>query len=341
MKVLITNIWLVDWGGTEVYVRDLAIALHRLGIQVEVYSPELGTVSKEIAGAGIHVTDSIGSLKNVPDIIHAHHTKPTLAVLSAFPGVPAIYMIHARNYPEDTPPKHDQIIRYLASDYNTLDQLLSEEGIPYDHAEVFLNWVDTERFPLREQWSEKPLKALVFSNYATTDNHLKFIQEACASAGLELDSLGRGVGNPIGNPESILSNYDIVFAKAKAAIEAMATGAMVIPCDFRGLGEGVNVRNFSYFRKYNFGMKILNRPIESKLLLQEIKKYDLTEIKMVAARIRKEATLSAYVTRIVLLYRRSIVRFHKGHRIYGPDGELLPLSLSERAFRWLRRPFIS
>ena len=341
MKVLITNIWLVDWGGTEVYVRDLAVALHLQGIQVEVYSPELGTVSKEIAVAGINVTDSIESLKNVPDIIHAHHTKPALEVLSAFPGVPAIYMIHARNYPEDTPPKHNQIIRYLASDYNTLDQLLTEEGIPYDHAEVFLNWVDTDRFSLKEQWLEKPLKALVFSNYATMDNHLRFIQEACELTGLELDSVGRGVRNSMGNPESILRNYDIVFAKAKAAIEAMATGAMVIPCDFRGLGEGVNTRNFSYFRKYNFGMKILNRPIESKLLVQEIKKYDLREIKKVAARIRKEAALSTYVNRIVLLYRRSITRFHNGHRIYGPNGELLPLSLSEKAFRWLRGPFIT
>ena len=337
MKVLITNIWLVDWGGTEVYVRDLAIALHRRGVQVEVYSPELGTVAEEITVAGIHVTNSIAGLQNVPDIIHAHHTRPALEVLSAFPGTPAIYMIHARNSPEDRPPKHNQVIRYLASDYNTLDQLLKEEGIPEDQTEVFLNWVDTERFSLRKHWSEKPLKALVFSNYATRDNHLKFIREACDSVGLELDCRGRGIGNPVGNPETILEEYDIVFAKAKAAIEAMATGAMVIPCDFRGLGEGVNSRNFSHFRKFNFGMRILNRPIEPQLLVQEINKYDLAEIRKVAIRIRKEAALSVYVDRIVLLYAKSIKRFHKGDRIYSTDGELLlPSSFYQRALRWLR-----
>ncbi len=337
MKVLITNIWLVDWGGTEVYVRDLAIALHRLGIQVEVYSPELGLVAGEISNAGIHVTDSITDLQNVPDIIHAHHTKPALDVLSAFPGVPVIYMIHARNYPEDTPPKHCQIIQYLASDYNTLDQLLTVEKIPVDHTEVFLNWVDTEKFSLKERWSPKPLRALVFSNYATKENHLKLIQEACESTGLELDCRGRGIGNPVGKPETILEDYDIVFAKAKAAIEAMATGAMVIPCDFRGLGEGVNSRNFSHFRKYNFGMRILNKPIEPQLLIQEINKYDLAEIKKVAARIRKEAALSTYVDRIVLLYQRNIKRFHKGYRIYSPDeGWLRPTSLAGRVLRWMR-----
>ena len=159
MRVLITNIWLVDWGGTEVYVRDLAIALQHKGIEVEVYSPELGSVAEEIRRVGIHVADSIAGLRQVPDIIHAHHTVPALEVLSAFPKAPAIYVLHARNYPEDIPPKHPRILRYLAVDYNTLEQLLVEERIPEQHTEVVLNWVDTERFVLRDSWPEKPAKA--------------------------------------------------------------------------------------------------------------------------------------------------------------------------------------
>jgi glycosyltransferase involved in cell wall biosynthesis len=236
MKVLITNIWLVDRGGTEVYTRDLAIALYKRGVRVEVYSPELGAVAEEIRQAGIHITDSISALRNSPDIIHAHHTKPTLEVLRAFPDTPAVYLIHDRVYPGDSPPHHRQIIKYMASDYNTLERLL-EEGIPEQHTGVMLNWVDTKKFALRKHWSEKPRKALVFSNYATRDNHLGIIQQACDLAGLELDCIGRGVGNAVDKPENFLGSYDIVFAKAKAAIEALATGAMVIPCDFRGLGE--------------------------------------------------------------------------------------------------------
>jgi hypothetical protein len=338
MRVLITNIWLVDWGGTEVYVRDLALALQRRGVQVEVYSPELGLVAEEIRLAGIPVSDSIAGLQQAPDIIHAHHTQPALDVLAAFPDVPAIYVLHARNYPEDTPPKHSRILRYLAVDHNTLEQLLTEEKIPERYTEVYLNWVDTERFTLRESWPEKPAKALVFSNYATKDNHFRVIQEACEMAGLELDCRGRGVGDAIGNPENILGNYDIVFAKAKAAIEALATGAMVIPCDFRGLGEAVSSRNFAHIRKYNFGMKILNRPIETQLLAEEIKKYDPAEIKKAAVRIRKEAALDSYVDRILSLYGRTIRQYDAGYRIYDGDGQLLPsLPLSGRAIRWLRK----
>jgi len=336
MRVLITNIWLVDWGGTEVYVRDLAIALHRRGIEVEVYSPELGLVAEEICRAGISVTDSLAGLEWVPDIIHAHHTKPALDVLAAFPGVPAIYVLHARNSPEDTPPKHSRILRYLAVDHNTLEQLLTEEGIPERHTEVALNWVDTERFAIRDSWRERPVNALVFSNYATKENHFRFIEEACAIAGITLDCRGRGIGDPIGDPESILRGYDIVFAKAKAAIEALATGAMVIPCDFKGLGEAVNPRNFAFQRKYNFGMRTLNKPIETQLLVEEMKKYDPRAIKAVAIRIRKEAALDSYVDHILLLYRETIKRYAAGHRIYKEDGQLISSTFSERFLRWLR-----
>ena len=37
--------------------------------------------------------------------------------------------------------------------------------------------------------------------------------------------------------------YDIVFAKARAAIEAMAVGAAVIVCDFDGVGPMVSTEN--------------------------------------------------------------------------------------------------
>lgn len=339
MRVLITNIWLVDWGGTEVYVRDLAIALHQRGIQVEVYSPELGAVAGEIRDAGIHVAGSITELQGVPDIIHAHHTQPALDVLTAFPDTPAIYVLHARNCAVDIPPKHTRILRYLASDYNTLEQLLTEENIPERHTEVFLNWVDTDRFRLRKRWADKPAKALVFSNYATKDNYFLHIQEACRIAGLPLDCKGRGVGDPVGKPENILGDYDIVFGKAKAAIEALATGAMVIPCDFRGLGEAVDSHNFAHIRKYNFGMKILNRPIEARLLVEEIRKYNPVEIKKAAVRIRKEASLSSYVDHILLCYQRTIQHYHDGRLIYDEDaGQFFPRAgFYKRATRWLHQ----
>ena len=40
----------------------------------------------------------------------------------------------------------------------------------------------------------------------------------------------------VDRPEAILGDYDLVFAKARAAMEAMATGCAVILCDRVGAG---------------------------------------------------------------------------------------------------------
>jgi hypothetical protein len=97
---------------------------------------------------------------------------------------------------------------------------------------------------------------LIFSNYASYNESYNTIKEACKRKGIELDILGRGVGKAVKSPEQILPDYDIVFAKAKAAMEALATGAAVILCGYDKLGEMVSIENFDHFRKFNF--KILN-----------------------------------------------------------------------------------
>ena len=42
----------------------------------------------------------------------------------------------------------------------------------------------------------------------------------------------------LARPEEALGSYDIVFAKARAAAEAVATGTAVVLCDVAGAGPG-------------------------------------------------------------------------------------------------------
>jgi len=311
MNVLITNIWLANHGGTEVGVRDLAIALHKRGIHVEVYSPELGAVAEEIRNAGILIVDSTEDLIMKPDLIHAQHFMPAMDAMIRFPDVPAVYFLHDRTHPADTPPKYSQIVKYMAVDYNCLDRLIIDNSIDEKLTGVIYNWVDTDRFRLRSFISEKPARALVFSNYATKDNYFKILKEACSKLDLELEGIGVGFGNSLRDPENILHNYDIVFAKAKAAMESLATGAGVILCDTRGLGEFVGPGNYNHFRKFNFGMKTLTRPIDVDLVMKEILKYDPDEILAAAKLIRKDASFSVYVDEIQKIYHAAIIDYQQ------------------------------
>jgi glycosyltransferase involved in cell wall biosynthesis len=311
LNILITNIWLSNHGGTEVGVRDLAVAFHKRGIHVEVYSPELGVVADEIRDAGIHITDSVENLVLKPDVIHAQHFIPSMDAMIRFPDVPAVYFLHDRMHPADTPPKYHQVVKYMAVDYNCLDRLIADNGIDEKLTGVIYNWVDTDRFALRPSIAKKPVKALVFSNYATEENYYKILSEACSKLNIELDGIGFGFGNPIKDPENILHNYDIVFAKAKAAMEAMATGAGVILCDTRGLGEFVSRENFDHFRKFNFGMKTLTRLIDVDLVIEEIGKYNPAGILEAARLIRNQASFSVYVDEILKLYQAIIQEYQQ------------------------------
>lgn len=306
MNILITNIILKNHSGTEVYVRDLAIALKQRGVHVEVYSPKKGEIAQQITATGINVVDNIYKLKLKPDLIHAHHYIPTLEAVSKFPEVPVIYFQHDRTHIIDAPPKYNRIVKYVAVDYNCLDRLLIDQNIAPEKTDVLLNWVDTFRFFPKPISSTKPRKALVFSNYARNDNYFKIIKEACDSEGIELDGIGIGLGNPISNPESILNQYDIVFAKAKAAIESLATGASLIVCDFRGLGGIVTTENYEYFRKYNFGMKTMSKKITIDTIKTEIRKYNSNENIFLAKRISEDASFVKYIDKLLKIYKESI-----------------------------------
>ncbi len=337
MNILITNIWLSNHTGTEVGVRDLAIALHKRGIHIEVYSPELGAVADEIRNAGIHVVDSMQDLTLKPDLIHAQHFVPSMDAMTWFPGVPAVYFLRDRTHPADTPPKYSQIAKYMAVDYNCLDRLIIDNGIDEKKTGVLLNWVDTSRFKLRQKFSVKPSKALVFSNYATKNNYFRVIKEACSKMDMELDGLGTGLGNSVVDPENKLHNYDLVFAKGKAAMESLATGAGVIVCDSLGIGESVTLDNYDNYRRNSFWIKTLNGHINTDQVIQEIKKFNIEDTRQLSHKIRSDASFPVYMDNIIKLYHETITAYHKKelkNRNYDDEITIRKyLSLKDAAFK--------
>ncbi|HEU4789692.1 MAG TPA: hypothetical protein VFS71_08415, partial [Flavobacterium sp.] len=187
-------------------------------------------------------------------------------------------------------------------------------GFKEEDVEVIYNWANTNRFRLKEKINSHPKKALVFSNYLNENNIYPEIKGACVELGIELEIIGSSSGNPCLKPEEILQKYDLVFAKAKAAIEAMATGAAVIVCDYRGLGGMVTSSNMKHFRAFNFGMKLMtNSPVKNNLI-KEINKYNSSEIIKVSEYIIKESDFFSIVTRLERIYSELIIDFKNKKR---------------------------
>lgn len=305
MRILFTNITLATRTGTEMYVRDAAIGLLARGHEVMVYAPDSGPVAEEMRRATVPVVRDLEALRDTPpDIIHGHHLQQTMAALAYFPRSPAIFVGHDWTAWHDQPPRFPRLYRYVAVDSPNRDRLVIEHGIPETRVVTLPNWVDLERFRQRPPLPERPARALVFSNYARADSHLPAVREACRAAGIDVEAIGSGVGRSIERPEDVLAlgDFDLVFAKGKCALEALAAGAAVVLSAAEGTGEMVTRARVDALRVANFGRRTCRRPLDAKLLAVEIGRYDAADAAEVTARIREVAGLDTALDQLTRLY---------------------------------------
>ena len=303
MKILITNATLTGRTGTEVVVRDLALELKRQGHGPEVYSPALGPIANEIRAQGISVSSDLRRLTQVPDIIHGQHHAQTLAALLRFPDVPAVGVCHDFTTWHDAPLVFPRVLRYVAVDYRCKRRFDENPRVPKEAVRVIPNAVDLARFKPRPPLPAAPRRAAIFSNYAAPWTHAPAVLKACQDLALEVDVIGAGFHAVAAEPESVLPQYDLVFAKARCSLEAMAVGAAVVLCDSTGLGPMVNSSNFADLRKLNFGAGTLTRTLEPVLIAAEARNYDPQEARRVSERARREADLSHAVADWIEVYQ--------------------------------------
>lgn len=304
-KVLFTCTQLIERQGVELWISELTQALIALGVRAKVYSPRLGAVADELSARGVEVSCDLGTIYgqgDSPDIIHGQHGIETMAALVRFPAVPAIYVNHDVGFWHDSSPWHPRIRRYVGVSDANGDHLVVERGIPRDRVEVLLNWVDLDRFIPRGALPPRPVRALVLSNYATENSGLAVIRVACEESGVTLDVRGSGVGNPTLDPERILRDYDLVFAKGRAAAEAAAVGCCVIVSDFGKIGPLVTTENIADCRRRNFGQSTFIGPVTVDLIADAIGRFDPTDAAEVSRLVRLEAGLDLATARFIALY---------------------------------------
>ncbi len=322
--VLITNTSFSQRTGSELYVRDLALALQRLGHAPVVYSPRLGPLAAELRARAIPVVDDLQSLGRAPDLIHGQHHLETMTALAMFPGTPALYACHGCLPWQEAAPVHPRILHYLAVNDAVRDRLVFEAGVSPDKITIALNFVDLEQFRPRPALPARPAKALIFSNYASEANYVGIIRERCELRGIRLDVAGYASGSHCATPGLLLGDYDLVFARGRSAIESLAIGTAVICCDHEGMGEMVTPQNLDHLRRNNFGLRVLDRPLRADQLDEQIDRYDPESASKASALIRASAGLDLASAHIVECYRMVLDQWHASEtRRNEPDGPAL------------------
>ena len=302
LRLLLTNVTLAGRTGTEIVTRDLALGLHGRGHHVAVYTPARGPIADELDARGVRVVTRLDDVSG-PDIVHGHHFIETVEALARFPRARGIFVCHDRTAPHSYPPRWPAVQRFVAVDENCLERLQQDCEIPAEGTRVILNAVDMSRFVSRAPLPPKPKRALVFSHNAWPGTHVDVVRAVCDRLGISVDVIGAGAGNVADAPEALLPKYDLVFAKARCALEAMAVGAAVVLCDAAGSGPMVTPDIVARLRQWNFGARTLTQALDPDRLAQEIEKYDPAQATAVSAMIRQEASLDAALDRYEELYR--------------------------------------
>jgi len=318
-RVLITNHFLRARTGSELFVCELATNLLRRGHTPIVYSPQLGPLAHELREATVPVVDNLDAIGSPPDLIHGQHHVETMSALLRFPSTPAVFFCHGWRPWEETPPKHPRILHFVAVDDTCRDRLVCENAAPEERVSVILNSVDTHQFLPRPPLPQKPARALIFNNGASELTHIGAVREACLRTQLTLDVIGADSGNVSLRPEVVLGQYDIVFAKARCALEALAVGSAVVLCDTIGVGPMVTTREMDQLRRQNFGIRALRGAVDPNVLEREIARYDAQDATEVSRRIRDTAGRETAIDQIIKLYSDVIREFETYQR--NPDAE--------------------
>lgn len=304
MHVLITNLSLRGHTGTETAVRDISGALSRRGHTISVFAKRHGRIARDLRGSGVSVVSDLNRLDAVPDVIHGHHNIPAVAAMAMFPSTPAIWFSRDTRNWFDAPPLLRRIHRYVAVDSLREAYLTAEHGIEPGRVSVMPNAIDLSRLPpRRDNLPDKPLSVVAFTK---TRGELDLIRKACAKAGLRFSAYGRGTGQRIDMPGSVLGRADIVFATGRSAIEAMCCGAAVIVADARGFAGPVTPRTYAHFRAMNFGRGAFTQEITAENVEKAISDYSAGGATQVSGMIRRDADMDVRAHDLEMLYGRAI-----------------------------------
>ncbi len=302
-RILFGNISISGRSGTEMFLYDLVRGVQKRGYLVSVFSPRRGLMAMEFEKAGVPVVTNMDDVAWTPDLLHCQHTLPTLEMVGRFPQIPAVYVCHDGKDWSDSAPPLPSVVRFAAVDLFCRDRVAFDTGRPAADVQVIPNSVDFAQFKPRESpLPPHPTRAMLFTSHSERHEYLDTIRSACSSLRLPLDEFGPAVGRTIDQPERILPNYDLVFAKARCALEAMSAGCAVVLAGPEGAGPIVTPTDFDLFRQFNFGRSLLNSSGATEMLVRQIRQYDPQAAQQVQARVRGECGLDKMVDAYVDLY---------------------------------------
>ena len=298
-----TNLWLGGRSGTVVVARDYAAGLAERGWRVAIYAPNDVEGAADLA-PGVEALNSLGDAIDRPDLIHGHQHPALFAAMARFPEASAVQLIHDSVGWHDQALRLERVRRYAAVDLACRDRVAHDTDLEAGDVTVLPNALDLRRCLPRRALPKRARRVLVVANRVGT--HVATVERACTAAGLEVDSIGWGVGKGSDQLEAAMAEADIVVGAARIALEAMAVGCAALVCDYRGLAGMAHPDTFDDWRANNFGLRLLQQAVTLEAVGEALTSYNAAAAAEVSARVRAECGLDPALDRLEAFYRAAL-----------------------------------
>jgi hypothetical protein len=251
-RIALTNCHLANFAGSELWTHDIARYFTRIGLPTMVWSPVIGRIAELIEQSGVRVTSDPAEIASFePESIQVNHHAIAAPVLAQLPQRTAIVNTVHGLLPRAELPGVQGVDLYCAVALHAKASICLLVNAHWRSIHMTPSFYDKERFRnVRNHDGKK--RALLFSS-KTTPEEREPLSRILAQAGYTLDHTGYG-GIPNGAPEEILPQYDLVFAVARSAVEALASGCRVILWDAGLVGPMVTADNFWRCAVSNFSL---------------------------------------------------------------------------------------
>ena len=307
LNILITNHHLSGFTGSEIFTLTLAKNLKKLGHEITVYSKYIGEIGKEFRNSGIRLVENLNEIVNQQfDLAHVHHNISLVELRNVFPRLPVVFLSQGILPFLEHPPIFDLgISKYLAIS-EEIKQNLINLGISENEIEKIGNLIDVEEFKVDREINISPEKAIVISSRIDEEKEV-IIRKACKELKISIEFIGGRFGEV--NQQVLVKKMeesDIIFSLGRGAIEGIIAGRCVIIYDYLGADGIITTNTYHEIKKNNFSGRRFGRIYNVSDLKNEIKKYDVNEIKKVQELAIMNYSASKVVSKLEGIYHKVV-----------------------------------
>jgi hypothetical protein len=303
VKIVIGNNRVAKRTGTEIVTRDFALGLWRRGHEVAVLTLDRGPFAQEIISQGVPVVlASEGTLPR-PDIIHLNQASMVLPAASLFPSVPIVLQCHAPAESLGAEVRHPAVLRRYGISTACCQLLEQALGNAEQVDGILGNYVDLSRFDPRQELPARPRKWLAVCEKKHGLRLLFRLWLLSLWNNARLTAVGPRVKRRIDNVPAEAAQHDLVFASARCALEAAASGAAVVVVDYRGLAGMLSTANHAQWVGNNLGIDLLTFPTSLSALQAALRCYNPQDAQAVSRLVRQQTDLESGLDRLESIYR--------------------------------------